>query len=613
MWLIDTTLLELRFHGSALPGSYAILSHTWAENHEVSFQEFLDVTRRTRKKGYEKIAAACELARLRGLKWCWVDTCCIDKTSSSNLSEAINSMFRWYRESAVCFAHLEQLQPDPLRERAARLQGDFAACAWFRRGWTLQELIAPSKVEFYDRGWSIRGTKAELIDTLHAITGVSTRVLTNSYLLGEIPVATRMSWAAGRQTKKVEDMAYCLLGIFDLYMPLIYGEGERAFTRLQEEIIKDKHDLSIFAWRAEPNGQKYRGLLARSPSEFRPCEAAQPSYHLKMTTDYSTTNRGIRLNTLLGTDKDGSFILPLGCATTNDPPSNALDTKVNKRQLLEDRNSVGVYLKTAPAYGLVRVNPGKFHVYEGWTSSILSQHKRTRFHAPKDLKQRDCSQIDDQRRLSIRIGSKTDEGGLFCCEVENAGPDYAWDSSSQTFITMGDRRFTGFCRLRVTTTTAATSSRRASSSFQCILVCGLMRIPSTDPNSVPLNHEDNGGAHVRAWCGVFSHASPLWSELCDLTSSSPGRHDHHNTDGSSTSVVNLLHLRNLVDKKFGKGDLDRCVSETASEIVLVFAKARKERERDGDDAWRFGIDVSADCILRQSSNVRAPSTLVKDE
>ncbi|KAJ8119516.1 hypothetical protein O1611_g10596 [Lasiodiplodia mahajangana] len=306
MWLIDTTLLELRFHVALIPQSYAILSHTWADEGEVSFQEFHDIEGRQKKSGFNKITTACELARLRGLKWCWVDTCCIDKTSSAELSEAINSMFRWYKESAVCFAYLTDLLPDPLHERTTSFDQDLAACAWFRRGWTLQELIAPRTLEFFDRDWNIRGTKAGLINTLHDITRVSTRVLENSDRLWETPTGTRMSWAADRQTKRVEDIAYCLLGIFNIYMPLIYGEGERAFTRLQEEIIKDKHDLSIFAWKAEPNGQKFRGLLARSPSEFRSCLVAQLSYQLKMTTEYSITNRGVQLHTLLGTDEDGS-------------------------------------------------------------------------------------------------------------------------------------------------------------------------------------------------------------------------------------------------------------------------------------------------------------------
>ncbi|KAI3342884.1 heterokaryon incompatibility protein-domain-containing protein [Ustulina deusta] len=575
MWLIDTTLFELRFHARPAPQSYAILSHTWTEEEEVSFQEFHDIENRSKKNGFTKITAACELARLRGLKWCWVDTCCIDKTSSAELSEAINSMFRWYKESAVCFAYLRDLLPDLLDDGSSSFDQDLAECAWFRRGWTLQELIAPRALEFFDRDWNMRGTKADLIDTLHKITGVSTRVLDNSDRLRDTPAGTRMSWAADRQTKRVEDTAYCLLGIFDIYMPLIYGESERAFTRLQEEIIKDKHDLSIFAWKAEPSGQKFRGLLARSPSEFRLCRDAQLSYHLKMTTEYSITNRGIQLHTLLGTDNAGNYLLPLGCTLKDEDDPNS-----KKRGTADEKDSVGVYLKKAPNYGLVRAHPDKLYTYKGWTSSSMSQHGRKRIHAPQDLSVYDCSAIDEQHRLSIRIGESN-----FPFEIKSTGPDDSWDANSQMFITMADQRFTGYCRLRITT------SRR--SSFECILVCGLMRIPSIDRNSIRVNDE---GLHLRAWCSIFSSPSSMWAELCDLT--------------KGQEAQDLLHLRNMVDKKVGKCDSDRCVSETTSEIVLVSVSAEKEQNHG---IWSFRIDVSVDCIPRRPQKGEEKFYMLKND
>ncbi|TRX96684.1 hypothetical protein FHL15_002350 [Xylaria flabelliformis] len=559
MWLIDTTLLELRCHVT-VPHSYAILSHTWTEEEEVSFQEFHDIEARRKKDGFAKITAACELARLRGLKWCWVDTCCIDKTSSAELSEAINSMFRWYKESAVCFAYLRDLLPDG-EKTGGDFDQDLAGCAWFWRGWTLQELIAPRTLEFFDKDWNMRGTKTELINTLHNITGVSTQVLENSDCLGETPAGTRMSWAADRQTKRVEDIAYCLLGIFDIYMPLIYGEGERAFSRLQQEIIKEKHDLSIFAWKAEPNGQKFRGLLARCPSEFRHCRDVQVSYQLRMTTEYSITNRGIQLHTLLGTDDAGNYLLPLGCIL-RDPCSQ--DSK--KQALLDGKDSIGVYLKKAPNYGLVRAYPDKLHTYRGWTSSMIQQHGKKRIHSPQDLAAYDCSLIDEQHRLSIRLGESN-----FPFKINSTGPDYSWDANSQTFITMADQRFTGYCRLRITT------SRR--SSFDCVLVCGLMRIPSIDKNSVKVNDE---GLHVRAWCSIFSSSSTMWAELSDLTK----RHEPQD----------LMNLRNTVDKKCGKSDSDRCVSETSTEIVLASVSAEKEQDHG---IWFFRINVSVDCMPRR--------------
>ncbi|KAI0425537.1 heterokaryon incompatibility protein-domain-containing protein [Xylaria sp. FL1042] len=565
MWLIDTTVLELRFQARPTLQSYAILSHTWEEEEEVSFQDFHDIEARTKKNGFKKITAACELARLEGLKFCWVDTCCIDKTSSAELSEAINSMFRWYKESAVCFAYLGDLLPDPFEKRISNFDQELGKCAWFRRGWTLQELIAPRKLEFFDRDWNARGTKAELIDTLQKITGISALVLKSSEHLRETPAGTRMSWAADRQTKRVEDIAYCLLGIFDIYMPLIYGENERAFTRLQEEIIKDKHDLSIFAWKAGPYDQKYRGLLARSPSEFRSCRDAQISYHLKMTTDYAITNRGIQLHTLLGTDDDGNYLLPLGCTLREES-----DPFSKKRSKLDDKDSVGVYLKKTPKYGLVRAHPDKLHTYKGWTSAILSRHGIKRIHVPRDISAFECLAIEGHHSLSIRIGK-----GNFPFDIIRTGPEEAWDATSQMFITMADQRFTGYCRLRITTS--------HQPPVECILVCGLMRIPSIDRNSIPINEE---GVHVRAWCTTFSPSSPMWAELCDLT--------------KSQEVHDLLHLRNKVDKKVGKSESDRCVAETMSEIVFVSVSAEKEQNLG---IWSFRIKISIECIPRRPQRI----------
>ena len=183
----------------------------------------------------------CRLAREQGLSYAWIDTCCIDKSSSAELTEAINSMFNWYKESAICFAFLSDLPA--LKSKV--LENELRLCRWFTRGWTLQELIAPKSVEFYDQGWQRRGTKQSLQQELSAITGIDLEILEDSNLLSTIPVARRMSWASRRKTSRVEDRAYSLLGLFDVNVPLIYGEGPKAFIRLQEEIMKQNNDLSL--------------------------------------------------------------------------------------------------------------------------------------------------------------------------------------------------------------------------------------------------------------------------------------------------------------------------------------------------------------------------------
>ncbi|KAK0640738.1 heterokaryon incompatibility protein-domain-containing protein, partial [Cercophora newfieldiana] len=247
MWLINTTTRDLEFVQHPKKGSYAILSHTWG-THEVSFQQYprKPTPAATANEGLAKINRTCELALARNLKYAWVDTCCIDKSSSAELSEAINSMFQWYRDAAVCFAYLSDLMPDVDFDKG------FSACKWLTRGWTLQELIAPRHVEFYDREWKFRTTKDDSRDHIAVSSGVDRDVLADSRKLPGTAVARRMSWASKRKTSRVEDLAYCLMGIFNIHMPMIYGEGKKAFVRLQEEIAKQSCDLSLFAWVASP-------------------------------------------------------------------------------------------------------------------------------------------------------------------------------------------------------------------------------------------------------------------------------------------------------------------------------------------------------------------------
>lgn len=244
MRLLDTQTLELRSFNSGAVPTYAILSHTW-EDEEVTLQQF-HTRDGQRKKGYKKILDFCDEAAAEGYQWCWVDTCCIDKTNLVELSQAINSMFAWYRDAAVCFAYLSDFyaESNVEHERNNRLEQS----RWFTRGWTLQELIAPEYVVFYDARWRLYGTKSEIAMALAKITGISPRLLRGDKSLHEYSTAQKMSWAAYRQTTRVEDRAYSLLGIFNIYFPLAYGEGWNAFARLQAEILKTSTDQSIFAW-----------------------------------------------------------------------------------------------------------------------------------------------------------------------------------------------------------------------------------------------------------------------------------------------------------------------------------------------------------------------------
>lgn len=216
------------------------------------------------KKGYEKVKNFCKHAQLQHV---WVDTCCIDKSSSAELSEAINSMFKWYRDAAVCFVYLNI-------ETAGKVVSadELQASRWISRGWCLQELIAPSRVEFFNRHWRMCGDRRGLAKQLHQVTNIDSDVLGrvpgDRVHFDEFSIAKRMSWASNRITTRPEDTAYCLLGLFGVHMPLLYGEGgKRAFFRLQEEIMKQTMDYSLLA-RDNTKQFHYRGLLASSPDEF---------------------------------------------------------------------------------------------------------------------------------------------------------------------------------------------------------------------------------------------------------------------------------------------------------------------------------------------------------
>ena len=246
MWLINTHTLTLAEHNEPTP-PYAILSHTWKANQEVTFKEFLTPTETTKaKSGYKKIEACAMLAATDQLFYLWVDTCCIDKTSSAEISEAVNSMFTWYRNSSKCYAYMCDVRSGNCSNE--QFQKDFKDSRWHTRGWTLQELIAPRDVEFYDRDWTDICSRNDNTELLSYITGVPENALDGGDL-GIYSVAEKMSWAAKRLTTRPEDLAYCLLGLFDVSMPLLYGEGrQKAFRRLQQHIIEMIDDQTILAW-----------------------------------------------------------------------------------------------------------------------------------------------------------------------------------------------------------------------------------------------------------------------------------------------------------------------------------------------------------------------------
>jgi hypothetical protein len=229
------------FFESAIP-NYAILSHRWGSD-EVTFKDLIDGTSKNKAGGYSKIQFCGEQARRDGLEYFWVDTCCIDKSSSAELSEAINSMFRWYQKAARCYVYLSDVSTEERKASDAPAEcsweSAFRASKWFTRGWTLQELLAPRSVDFYSREGKSLGSKRTLEQQIYEITRVPATALRENSL-SQFDVDERFSWANSRQTIRGEDKAYSLFGIFDVQMPLLYGEGEvKAFLRLREAIDRD--------------------------------------------------------------------------------------------------------------------------------------------------------------------------------------------------------------------------------------------------------------------------------------------------------------------------------------------------------------------------------------
>lgn len=448
MMLEDFTLREAP--------QYAILSHTWAKE-EVTFHEFTCQNNDTTKKqGFAKIAQTCEIARLNHLGYVWIDTCCIDKTSSAELAHAINSMFQWYKNASVCYAYLSDLpqrvlvkedwsvEHDALEdwsvdhdsvEESPVPYNELRNCNWFTRGWTLQELIAPETVHFYDGTWTFRGTKDDLAELIHQITHIDTEVLRNIEKLAGVSIAERMTWASKRKTTRIEDTAYCLLGIFDINMPLLYGEGNKAFTRLQHEIIKDNSDLSIYGWSPEESvisvdyhfgysdgcevdcghGQRiengFYGALAPSPNEF----VAPHSWDLRASAEHSVTNRGIKIScSLIEVCLEGCDFNECGCC-----PDCRKYVLVIGRTTSE--SSWGIILKKLDPDVFVRSSK-RLICLNADTHFFTSS---TRHRAIYLLRQAPHT-IQYPKRLPLKI---KEEGT--CCVINSAMPEDRWNSSQQ--------------------------------------------------------------------------------------------------------------------------------------------------------------------------------------
>lgn len=294
---------------------YTILSHRWLDE-EVIFDDMCNFAqlrkdeKSPKSDSVKKVEGACRVANANGYDFIWLDICCIDQKNPLELSTAINSMYRWYKNAKVCFAHLQGYDSTSKSSNAMD-------SIWFKRGWTLQELVAPTSVDFFDENWKPVGNKIYLQDEISKKTGIDREILSHDKGVGRVSVAHRMSWFKGRVTKVPEDNAYCLMGLFGVNMPTLYGEGmERAFRRLQEEIIKNSDDHSIFAWRDDSDNRRERsGMLAPSPK----CFEHTGDFNFKPNRDnilpFAMTNKGLSINLYVMEDPKhrGTYLAALDC------------------------------------------------------------------------------------------------------------------------------------------------------------------------------------------------------------------------------------------------------------------------------------------------------------
>ncbi|KAK7473174.1 hypothetical protein VKT23_001273 [Stygiomarasmius scandens] len=229
---IDTCTFELvEFRKCSIIPPYAILSHRWNPTEELTCEEFLHPQEETfYKSGYHKIRAACQKARLDDdIRYIWIDTCCIKRGEHTDVKTNITSMYGYYQNAEVCYAYLVDI-PQPAKQ--------FETSEWFERGWTLQELLAPKTVIFFDKYWQRIGDKHELQDSIHRRTSIPLQVLCGEQSIHDINVLIRVSWAIERETTRPQDQAYCLQGLLGASIVPNYNECKwTAFQRLGEALL----------------------------------------------------------------------------------------------------------------------------------------------------------------------------------------------------------------------------------------------------------------------------------------------------------------------------------------------------------------------------------------
>ena len=430
--LPDGGIVPREFTGTDIP-PYAILSHTWHvdNSQEVTLRDLEGGVANT-KLGHQKIEFCAKQALADGLEYCWVDTCCIDKTSSAELSEAINSMFRWYQQAAICYVYLLDLDRDAFEKDFSCL----GACRWFSRGWCLQELLAPKRLHCYSSDWSYIGSKSTLRDLICDITKIDLDVLEDPSLLYTKPIARRMSWAARRITTRPEDMAYSLLGLFDVQMPMLYGEGSKAFVRLQEEIIKKSNDFSILAWRST-TPTPYWDMFAQSASCSQECHTLcnnGPSGGTFSASAFSVTNRGLHIfspDFRIRKDREdyphGEYVLRLAC-------NLVVNGETSPQYVLLKKIGSGLFVRLPISAKWLASSAGWFWPHSIEKDVFVVQHITPSLTRHIEMSHQSC--------FDVRMAASRSRP----FPIQALAPRDAWDDPSSRFLTMGDAYFAGYLK-----------------------------------------------------------------------------------------------------------------------------------------------------------------------
>ncbi|KAI3395940.1 hypothetical protein diail_651 [Diaporthe ilicicola] len=582
MWLIDTTTLRLEEVIDLQDCKYAILSHTW-EKDEVAFQEMLAESRPARllkKAGFLKIKKTCEVAKEKGYAYAWVDTCCIDKTSSAALSEAINSMFHWYKGSSLCLAHLSDLQVNNFEHAESRTSEFMKDCRWFTRGWTLQELIGPEELEFYDQEWNFRGSKKTLRHQLSAITGIDTDILEDSELLPTVPVGRRMSWAAHRKTTRVEDIAYCLFGIFGVNMPMIYGEGKNAFLRLQEEIAKSTNDLTLFAWTSQNDsgvdrrpthssqqGKDLRGILAQSPTEFAECGKLKILRdRVAPVKEFAMTNNGLRIETVLGSSPNKEYVFALDCVD-------------------ENNRKLGIYLMKTE-FGFVRDRAYDLFLT---TDKAFWNGQRSTIYIARNLSNSLALRLRAQLLRSLNFHFHLSPRANYSCHSISARPASLWDKNGRLFLTGNRQDFTACIEFTLRPVY-----------WRFVIVCGLIDVRSEKPVVSDLWDEDDSWG-VTPWMAVFTDQDPAAKLQLEIIDKLKNGNDELRKLRSKVlswyvDEFGCLPLRRMAERRQTAFDDDG--TEISYHLEMI-----KEPNRKGTPVFNIRVFVSEVNRVRDSSTM----------